>query len=77
VKGEKGFDKSIVDKRLDNQMLVHCMICYFKSVDVLKHRLVMLLIDFVSFPKLIKFILTIVINISNIIGRGFNCSFQT
>ena len=58
-------------------MIVESSIRNLKSINVLKHRLVMLFIDLISFPKPIKLILTIIINVSDVVWSCFNWSFVT
>ena len=58
-------------------MIVESSIRNLKSINVLKHRLVMLFIDLISFPKPIKLILTIIVNVSDVVWSCFNRSFVT
>lgn len=72
VKREISSDISFMDKTLNKDQIVDALSNDFQTIDVNEQRSIMLLIDWMSLPILIKFIISNIINISHITCYRFN-----
>lgn len=72
VKREISSDISFMDKTLNKDQIVDALSYDFQTIDVDEQRSIMLLVDWMSLPILIKFIISNIINISHIARYSLN-----